>query len=253
MFDWISTVDGWASLGTLTAMEIILSIDNIVFMSVLVSRLPKEMAKRALQLGLLMALGFRILLLMGITWIISLQDALFTFFGHGWSWRDIILFAGGAFLIAKAVHELHVQIEGPEHPEDEQPKSRNFGSAILQIAIVNIVFSIDSIVTAVGMANDVTVMVLAVIVSMAVMYFSSGPIASFVDRHPTTKTLALSFLVLIGFSLCAEASGAHVPKGYIYSAMAFAALVEMANLWTVKGRRPKPRKPHRPPELAKKG
>jgi predicted tellurium resistance membrane protein TerC len=252
MFDWISTLNGWASLGTLTAMEIILSIDNIIFMSVIVARLPKEAAKRALLIGLLMALAFRILLLLGITAIIALQEPLFSMFGHGWSWRDIILFAGGAFLIAKAVHEMHMQIEGPEHPENEQVKARNFTSAIIQIAIVNIVFSIDSIVTAIGMANDIAVMVISVVIAMLVMYVASGPIAAFVDRHPTTKTLALAFLVLIGFSLCAEATGVEVSKGYVYAAMAFAALVEAINLWTVKDRKQKPRKPNRPPELARK-
>jgi predicted tellurium resistance membrane protein TerC len=251
MFEWVSTLDGWASLASLTGMEIILSVDNILFLSVLVSRLPKEIARRALFIGLLMALAFRVALLLGINVVIGLETPIGVLFGHEWSWRDVILFIGGAFLIAKAVHELHVQIEGLENPMEEPFRARRFGSAILQIAIVNLVFSVDSIFTAIGMASHLSIMLIAVLISMVVMFVASGPVADFIDHHPTTKTLALAFLMLIGFSLCAEATGAHIPRGYLYAAIAFAVVMEAARLIHRKGRK-KPRKAHRPPELAKK-
>lgn len=220
----------WAAFATLTVMEIVLGIDNIVFISVLVSRLPREQADRARRLGLALALVFRILLLLVIAWIIALSDPLFELFGHGFSWKDLILIAGGGFLIYKATHEMHAAIEEPHEENLVQQATRSFASIIVQIIIIDMVFSIDSIVTAVGMADHVEVMIAAVIVAVGVMFVASGPISRFVAEHPTTKMLALAFLLLIGVSLVADGLGFHIPKGYIYSAMAFSVLVEAVNI-----------------------
>lgn len=220
----------WASLATLTLMEIVLGIDNIVFISVLVSRLPKQSADRARKLGLALALIFRILLLAILAWIIGLSQPLFVLFDHAFSWRDIILFAGGAFLIYKATYEIHHAIEEPLEEDIKQKASSTFGAIILQILIIDAVFSVDSIVTAIGMAQHVEVMIAAVIIAMGVMFVASGTIADFITRHPTTKVLALAFLLMIGVTLVAEGLGFHIPKGYIYSAMAFAVLVESVNI-----------------------
>lgn len=228
MFDFMLTPEGLAALLTLTAMEVVLGIDNIVFISVLVSRLPESQALRARQLGLLLALGFRVALLFAITWIIGLKEPVLP--GYSFSWRDVILFVGGAFLIFKAVHELHSQVEEGDL-EEARANPGSFFGAMVQIAIIDLVFSIDSIITAIGMVQDIAIMITAVVISMAVMYFASGPVSRFISDHPTTKTLALAFLILIGVALCAEASGAHLPRGYIYAAMAFAAGVEGVNLW----------------------
>jgi predicted tellurium resistance membrane protein TerC len=197
---------------------------------VLVSRLPREQADRARKLGLALALVFRILLLLVLTWIIGLSQPVFTLFDHGYSWRDIILFAGGLFLIYKATHEMHAEIEEP-HEADLAKQARNaFSAIIVQIVLIDMVFSIDSIVTAVGMADRVEVMIAAVIVAVSVMFVASGPIANFVARHPTTKMLALAFLLLIGVSLVADGAGFHIEKGYIYAAMGFSVLVEAVNI-----------------------
>lgn len=226
---------GWAALVTLTAMEIVLGIDNIVFISVLVARLPPDQAERARTIGILLALVFRIGLLFALTWIIGLTDPVVEGFGFAFSWRDLILLAGGGFLIAKATHEIHAEIEGG--PEDKEKTAPNaFMAAVLQITVIDMVFSIDSIVTAIGMADDVSIMIVAVLISMAVMYLASGPVSGFVSRHPTTKMLALAFLILIGASLVAEATGYHLPRGYIYSAMAFAAAVEAINVFARRKR-----------------
>jgi predicted tellurium resistance membrane protein TerC len=229
MLAWITDVDIWASLVTLTAMEIVLGIDNVVFISVLVSRLEPASAARARQLGLGLALLFRVVLLLGLVWIIGLTAPLLAIWGHPISWRDLILFAGGAFLLYKATHEIHKGVEGDEeHGPGRVPAS--FGMVILQIAIIDLVFSIDSIITAIGMAEHVPVMVAAVVIAMVVMYVASGMIAAFIQRHPTTKMLALAFLIMIGAALVADSLGFHIPRGYIYSAMAFSAAVEVLNV-----------------------
>jgi len=228
--EWISDPQIWASLVTLTVMEIVLGIDNIVFISVLVSRLPQMEADRARKIGLSLALVMRILLLLVISWIIGLTATLFTLFGEAFSWRDIILLAGGAFLLVKGTLEIHAGIEGEEHGQGEKAAPPSFWSVIIQILIIDLVFSIDSIVTAVGMAQHVEVMIAAVIISIGVMFVASGPVAAFIKAHPTTKMLALSFLLLIGVALIADGLGFHIPRGYIYFAMAFSALVEMLNI-----------------------
>lgn len=222
----------WAAFLTLTAMEIVLGIDNIVFISVLVSRLPKEQADRARRLGLSLALVFRILLLLVISWIIGLTQPAFDIMGFAPSWKDLILIAGGAFLVYKATHEMHAEMEEPHEEEDNLKKqaSMAFAAIISQIIVIDLVFSIDSIVTAVGMADHVEVMIAAVIVAVGVMFIASGPVADFVAKHPTTKMLALAFLLLIGTSLVADGLGFHIPKGYIYSAMGFSVLVEAINI-----------------------
>jgi predicted tellurium resistance membrane protein TerC len=242
MLELLTNPNAWAAFATLTAMEIVLGIDNIVFISVLVSRLPKEQADRARKLGLALALVFRILLLLVISWIISLKDpiALFTEFGNligltlHISWKDLILIAGGGFLIYKATHEMHAEIEEPHATELNRQATMAFGTIIAQIIVIDMVFSIDSIVTAVGMAEHVEVMIAAVIVAVGVMFVASGPIAKFVAEHPTTKMLALAFLLLIGTSLVIdgfhESFGFEIPKGYIYAAMAFSVLVEAVNI-----------------------
>lgn len=228
-FAWVSDPNAWAALLTLTAMEIVLGIDNIVFISVLVSRLPEAQAKFARTIGLALALIFRLILLSMLAWIIGLKEPVLMILGKALSWRDIILIAGGVFLLYKATVELHAESEGEE--EHESGKAvQSLGLAIAQIGMIDLVFSIDSIITAIGMAQDLEIMVLAVILSMLVMYAASASVADFIKRHPTTKVLALSFLVLIGVSLVAEGSGFHLPRGYVYSAMAFSAIVEMLNI-----------------------
>lgn len=230
MFEWMTDPAGWAALATLTAMEVILGIDNVIFISVLVSRLPKEQADKARTIGLALAFLFRVGLLFTLTWMIGLVEPVFSILGKGFSWRDIILFVGGAFLVAKATHEIHQSMEEDELGEIEAAAPKFFFAAILQIAVVDLVFSIDSIITAIGMADQLGVMIAAVVIAMVVMYVSSGPVSAFIAEHPTTKMLALAFLILIGASLCAEASGFHLPRGYIYAAMAFAAAVETINI-----------------------
>jgi predicted tellurium resistance membrane protein TerC len=229
-FSWVGDPAGWAALVTLTVMEIVLGIDNVVFISVLTSRLPPEQAHRARQLGLAMALIFRVALLFALTSIMRLTSPVIEALGVSLSWRDIILLVGGLFLIGKATHEIHAEIEGEEAGENGRAQPNAFGIAIVQIALIDMVFSVDSIVTAIGMAQDIGVMVTAVIISMIVMYLAAGAVSRFISRHPTTKTLALAFLILIGVALCADAFGAHIPRGYIYFAMAFAAGIEIVNI-----------------------
>lgn len=232
MLELLADPNVWAAFLTLTAMEIVLGIDNIVFISVLVSRLPKEQADRARKLGLALALIFRILLLLVISWIIGLTQPAFDILGFAPSWKDLILILGGAFLVYKATHEMHAELEEPhEHADDlKKQASMAFAAIISQIIIIDLVFSVDSIVTAVGMADHVEVMIAAVIVAVGVMFVASGPVADFVAKHPTTKMLALAFLLLIGTSLVADGLGFHIPKGYIYSAMGFSVLVEAINI-----------------------
>ncbi|WP_020178768.1 TerC family protein [Methylopila sp. M107] len=232
MLEVFSQPEAWAALLTLTAMEIVLGIDNVVFISVLVAKLPKEQADRARKLGLALALIFRIALLFMLTWLIALKDPVITIFGKGLSWRDIILIAGGAFLIVKATLELHNSIEGEDHASSTGDKvQKAFAIIIAQIIVIDLVFSIDSIITAIGMAEDIEIMIAAVVIAVAVMFISSGPISDFVSKHPTTKVLALAFLLLIGMVLVADGFGMHVPKGYIYAAMAFSLVVEMINVF----------------------
>lgn len=235
-WDVIFSPEALAALAALTAMEIILGIDNVVFISVLVSRLPPEQAERARKYGLLLALVMRILLLFALTTLLKLTNPLFTLFGLGISWRDIILFTGGLFLVVKATHEMHLEMEGGEHLGEGGRKVSTFGAAMVQIAVIDLVFSIDSMVTAIGMARDLWVMVVAVIISMIVMYVAAGPVSAFVHKHPTAKMLALSFLVLIGVALMAEGIHNPVDKKLIYAAMAFSVFVEAINLRASKNR-----------------
>jgi len=229
MIELLTDPQAWAALVTLTAMEIILGIDNIVFISVLVARLPVDEGKRARSIGLMLALVFRILLLFALSWLIGLTQPVVSAFGFSLSWRDLILIAGGLFLLFKATHELHNEFE-EEGEEPVQVNGRAFAGVILQVALIDIVFSVDSIITAIGMAQHLPIMIAAVVLAMLVMFVSSGPISGFIQRHPTTKVLALAFLMLIGMSLVADGVGMHIPRAYIYFAMAFAAAVETVNV-----------------------
>lgn len=233
MLELLADPNVWVAFATLTVMEIVLGIDNIVFISVLVSRLPREQAEFARKLGIGLALVFRIVLLFLISWIVQLQDPVFSAFEHDFSWKDIILIAGGGFLIYKATHEMHAAIEDNHEVGLADAAKASLQAILVQIVIIDMVFSIDSIITAVGMvpADQVAVMVAAVLVAVGVMFVASGPIAKFVADHPTTKMLALAFLLLIGVTLVADGLGFHIPKGYIYSAMAFSVLVEAVNIF----------------------
>lgn len=230
MLELLADPNVWVAFATLTVMEIVLGIDNIVFISVLVSRLPPEQADRARRLGLALALVFRIALLLVISWIISLTQPVFTFGDVALSWKDLILIFGGGFLIYKATHEMHAEIEEPHEQDLGRKASMAFAAIISQIIVIDMVFSIDSIITAVGMAEQVEVMIAAVIVAVGVMFVASGPVAKFVADHPTTKMLALAFLLLIGVTLVADGLGFHISKGYIYAAMGFSVLVEAFNI-----------------------
>ncbi len=239
MIELLTNPAVWVAFLTLTTMEIVLGIDNIVFISVLVSRLPPEQAERARKIGIALALVFRILLLLVITWIIGLQQVVFTMFGQGFSWKDLILIAGGAFLLYKAVHEMHATLEEEPHAEKLKAGAQvAFSAIIAQIIVIDAVFSVDSIITAVGMVPPewVAVMIASVIIAVAVMFLASGPIARFVAAHPTTKVLALAFLLLIGVTLVADGMGFHIPKGYIYAAMAFSVAVEAFNIYAKRRR-----------------
>ena len=222
---WTSP-EAWAALLTLTALEIVLGIDNVIFLSVVVSRIPPAQAKRARQIGLALALVFRILLLSLLVWLIGLTQAVLTVQGIAFSWRDIILIGGGLFLIAKATHEIHTEVEAREAASGDTPKAGALFWVIVQIIVIDMVFSLDSIITAIGMAQDLEIMIAAVVIACLVMYLSSGPVARFVAEHPTTKMLALAFLVLIGVALVADGFKFHIPRGYIYFAIAFSAAVE---------------------------
>jgi predicted tellurium resistance membrane protein TerC len=226
---WITQPQAWVALATLTALEIVLGIDNIVFISVLVGRLPSTQRNKARTLGLALAVVTRILLLLTLTWIMTLTASLFTIFKNAISGRDIILLSGGLFLLAKSTHEIHASLEGK--PETAKSKvARNFVSVLVQIAILDMVFSLDSVITAVGLAEHLPVMILAIVIAVGVMMLSARVIGNFVDTHPTIKMLALSFLLLVGFSLMGEGLDLHIPKGYIYFAMAFSLGVEILNL-----------------------
>lgn len=229
MFEWITQPEAWVALATLTALEIVLGIDNIIFISILVGKLPEAQRQRARVLGLGLAMGTRILLLLSLAWMMKLTAPLFTVLDFEISGRDIILILGGLFLIAKSTFEIHGALEGSEHGE-RNIKAASFGAILIQIAIIDIVFSLDSVITAVGLVQDVPVMVIAIVIAVLVMMFAAKPIGDFVDEHPTIKMLALSFLVLIGFALVGEGLDLHIPKGYIYFAMAYAVVVELINI-----------------------
>ena len=234
--DWIFTPHAWIALFTLTSLEIVLGIDNIVFITILAGKLPPSDQHRARQLGLGAAMLTRILLLLSISWIMGLTQPLFTFLENPLSGRDLILLVGGMFLIWKATREIHEKVEGEEDHES-RPAPVSFSSVILQIMLLDIVFSLDSVITAVGMADDIGVMISAVVISVAIMMFAAKSVGDFVQRHPTVKMLALAFLILIGVNLMAEGWHFHIPKGYVYFAMAFAVFVEMLNLRVSKKKR----------------
>ena len=232
-FDAFLTADGLVALITLTVLEVVLGIDNVIFISILAGKLRPEDREKARRIGLMAAMGMRIVLLMSIAWISRLTTPLFEVLNHGVSGRDLILIIGGLFLLFKATREIHDKLEG----EEGHVKARvapTMAAVITQIMLLDIVFSLDSVITAVGMADDLSVMVAAVVVAVGIMMFAAGPVSSFVEAHPTVKVLALSFLLLIGCSLVAEGFGAHIPKGYIYFAMGFSVFVEMINLRMAK-------------------
>lgn len=229
--EWFASPQAWMALLSLTLIEIVLGIDNIVFISVLVGRLPPEQRRKARIIGLSLALAGRILFLMLITWIMRLNATLFSVLGADISGRDLILIGGGLFLLGKATFEIHHALEGgSEAHASSARKAATFTGVLMQIALIDLVFSLDSVITAVGMAERISVMVLAIVISIGVMMAAAGAISDFVDRHPTIKMLALSFLILIGTALIADGISLHIPKGYIYFAMAFSIAVEMLNL-----------------------
>lgn len=230
MLEWISSPEAWVALFTLTALEIVLGIDNIIFISILVGRLPIHQRQSGRILGLGLAMGTRILLLLSLAWIMRLTEPLFSVMGYAISGRDLILLIGGLFLLVKSTLEIHHNMEESASTEEKPVKTVNFIGVLIQIALLDIVFSLDSVITAVGMANDVEVMILAIILAVGVMMIAAKPIGDFVEEHPTLKILALSFLILIGVSLIGEGLSFHIPKGYIYFAMGFSVCVEMINL-----------------------
>jgi predicted tellurium resistance membrane protein TerC len=228
--EWLTDPEAWIALLTLTTLEIVLGIDNIIFISILVGRLPEKQRQRGRILGLGFAMVTRIALLFSIAWLMTLEEPLFPFLGREISGRDLILIGGGLFLLWKSVHEIHGSLEGEEDTRGPAIVASSFAAIIAQIAIIDIVFSLDSVITAVGMVEHLPVMVLAIVAAVAVMMFAAKPIGDFVDSHPTVKMLALSFLTLVGVALIAEGWHYHIPKGYIYFAMAFSVGVEMLNL-----------------------
>ncbi|WP_258808348.1 TerC family protein [Pseudidiomarina sp. CB1] len=237
MFEWIFLPEAWVALATLTALEVVLGIDNIIFISILVGRLPESQRQKARQIGLLLAMGMRIALLLSIVWVMGLTEPLFEVLGFAFSGRDLILFFGGLFLLGKSTLEIHHSLEGAEETKTSG-KAATFGAIITQIAVIDIVFSLDSVITAVGLVDYVAVMIIAVVVAVLVMMLAAKAIGEFVDRHPTIKMLALSFLILIGFTLMGEGLGFHVPKGYVYFAMAFSLIVELLNIRMRKRNQP---------------
>ncbi|MBY0475647.1 MAG: TerC family protein [Nitrosomonas sp.] len=229
MFEWLTSPEAWIALGTLTALEIVLGIDNIIFISILVGRLPEKQRAFARRMGLGLAMIARLALLFSISWVMGLTEPWVTVFAYAISGRDVILVGGGLFLIAKATHEIHNSLEGVEEQGPNVVVS-SIGMVLLQIAILDIVFSLDSVITAVGLVDEVSLMAIAIILAVMVMLVAAKSIGDFVDEHPTIKILALSFLILVGVTLMVEGFGVHVPKGYIYFAMAFSVTVEMLNL-----------------------
>jgi predicted tellurium resistance membrane protein TerC len=228
--DWLADPNAWVGLLTLTALEIVLGIDNIIFISILSGKLPPADQPKARRLGLFGAFGTRVLLLLSIAWVVKLTRPLFSLLGHGVSGRDLILIVGGLFLIAKSTFEIHAKLEGEEHEGQSGGAARSLARVVTQIMLLDIVFSLDSVITAVGMVDQVAIMIAANVVALGIMLGAASGISGFVDKHPTIKMLALSFLVLIGTNLLAEGLGFHIPKGYTYFAMAFSVAVEMLNL-----------------------
>jgi predicted tellurium resistance membrane protein TerC len=237
MMELFLSPEAWAALLTLTALEIVLGIDNVIFISVIVSRISPAQAKLARQMGLALALVFRIVLLSLLVWLIGLTEPVITVANIALSWRDIILIGGGLFLIAKATHEIHAEVEARDQESGHKSAANAFFWVIAQIIVIDLVFSLDSIITAIGMAQDLPIMIAAVIIACLVMYLSSGPVAAFVAEHPTTKMLALAFLVLIGVALVADGFKFHIPRAYIYFAIAFSAAVEAFNILAKRNRR----------------
>ena len=236
MFEWLTDPHVWASFIALSAMEVVLGIDNVVFISVLIARMAPEQRLTARRIGLSLALIFRVIMLAGIVWFIHLTTPIFSIGGYAFSWRDLVLLAGGLFLLVKGTREIHQDIEGDSEELGSSRLANTLTSAIIQIALIDLVFSVDSIITAVGMADHVEVMIAAVAIAILVMYFVSEPVAAFIERHPTTKMLALSFLLLIGTALIADGFHFHIPRAYIYFAMAFSAAVEAVNAIALRNR-----------------
>ncbi|MEE9336128.1 MAG: TerC family protein [Granulosicoccaceae bacterium] len=230
MIEWISSPEAWIALATLTALEIVLGIDNIIFISILVGRLPPEQRDRARVIGIALAMITRLLLLFSITWVMSLTENWFSAFGHDISGRDFILIGGGLFLLTKSTREIHDSLEIVDSEHAQNKKTSSFVSVLIQIAILDVVFSLDSVITAVGLVDELPIMVIAIVTAVMVMLFASKSISEFVDNNPTLKILALSFLILVGMTLIIEGFDVHLPKGYIYFAMAFSVLVEMLNI-----------------------
>lgn len=228
----------WVSLLTLTLMEVVLGIDNIIFISIIAGRLPKEEQKKARTLGLTLALAIRIILLLFISWLAGLTEPVITLMGTGFSARDLIMMGGGLFLLGKSTLEIHHKLEGEDNVEGKKSKMASFSQIIFQILLLDIVFSLDSIITAIGLVQEAGIMIAAVVISMAVMMIFAGKIGDFIEKHPTLKILALSFLLMIGLILFAEGFDVHVPKGYVYFAMAFSLLVEMLNMRMLRKTRP---------------
>lgn len=243
MFEWISQPEGWIALGTLMALEIVLGIDNIIFISILVGRLPEKQRAMARNLGLGLAMFARLGLLFSIAWVVGLTEPWFTLFGKGFSGRDMILIGGGLFLLAKSTHEIHHSLEGG-HEEKTGAVRVSMGMVLVQIAVLDIVFSLDSVITAVGLADHISIMAIAIVMAVGVMLLAAKAISEFVESHPTIKILALSFLILVGVTLMVEGFDVHVPKGYIYFAMAFSVGVEMLNI-RMRARHSRPVKLHK--------
>jgi len=233
--DWLSDPNAWIALLTLTVLEIVLGVDNIVFISILASKLPEEQRAKARSLGLGLALFGRVVLLLSIGWVMKLETPLFAVRSYDFSGRDLILLGGGLFLLAKATKEIHASMEGGGHGHGSGAAA-SFGAVIAQILLLDLVFSLDSVITAVGMADDIPVMIAAVVIAIVFMMFSAGRVSDFIHRHPTVKMLALAFLILVGIALVADGTGQHIPRGYIYFAMAFSVGVEMLNLRAAKKR-----------------
>jgi predicted tellurium resistance membrane protein TerC len=242
--NWITQPETWIAFLTLVALELVLGVDNVIFISILAGKLPQEQQGRARTTGILLAVITRIMLLLSLKWIVGLTDALFSVYGFDVSGRDLVLFVGGLFLLWKSVHEIHQKLEGEEGQASARVRAA-FWNVIIQIMLLDIVFSLDSVITAVGMVDEIAIMIAAVIISAVVMVFTSGPLSHFVEAHPTIKMLALSFLLLIGFTLIVEALHQHIPKGYIYFAMGFSVFVEMLNL-RLRKTAPKPVSFHEP-------